>query len=157
MSVHAEAQDRLFGAFPRRRGENLKAWFPRVARELNALARVAGYRGVDVTPRRIRAIWNGEARRIDHHEMMMLELRERVNALQQKAVNAHGELDQLRARSGANRQGRADLGGDRRGTATPGGRGAGEGEAGHSRAGTTEELTLVPPLRFSPRLFAVLH
>lgn len=148
VTAEPEAQARLFDAFPRRRGENLKCWFPRVARELNALARNAGLSG-SVTPRRIRAIWHGEARRIDHYEIRMLELRERLNLLQQKALTAHGELNALAQEVAAgNRRGNAAR--DSGGAATPGRRGAREGESGNP--GAQEEAPLIPLIRFSPRM-----
>lgn len=63
VSVQFELQAKLWDAVPMRPGENLKSWFPRAA---NAL----GW-----SPRRVRAWWNGEARRIDHFEIETLNQR----------------------------------------------------------------------------------
>lgn len=165
VSVHAEAQDRLFDAFPRRRGENLKAWFPRVARELNGMARSAGWAGVHITPRRVRALWNLEARRIDAVEIRLFELAERMLRLEHNAEDARGELNGIHRTVAALRSTGAS-GDPARGSRAPaeaGGRGESGGETGTAdrrpAGGATEELTLaLPALKFSPRLFsAAVH
>lgn len=160
MTVLSETQDRLFAAFPRRRGENLKAWFPRVARELNGMAREAGWTGVTITPRRVRALWNLEARRIDAVEMRLFELAERVLRLEQAAEKRRGalndirdEIDALRSLDGGGSIARAG------GTPARDGRtsdGAGQGSGASGRLEPTgpanEELTPLPTIKFSPRL-----
>lgn len=153
MAVLDEAQDRLFDAFPRRRGENLKAWFPRVSRELNAMARAAGWTDVSITPRRVRAIWNLEARRIDAAELRLIELKERVRHLETAAQRREGELNELRNRIDA--RSRGPLGG--RGTpAEDGQQSTAKGSKGHRSGGegtATEELLIaLPTLKFSPRM-----
>lgn len=75
--VQAELQEKLWSAVPMHPGENLKAWFPRVASKL-------GW-----TARRVRAFWNGEARRIDYAEIVTLN--RRIEALK-AAEQRHQEL-----------------------------------------------------------------
>lgn len=161
MTVLSETQDRLFAAFPRRRGENLKAWFPRVARELNGMAREAGWTGVTITPRRVRALWNLEARRIDAVEIRLFELAEQLLQLEQAAEKRRGALNDIRDEIDALRS--PDGGGSSVRTggapARDGGAGNGSGEGGGAggqpkpAGGATEELMLaLPTIKFSPRL-----
>lgn len=157
MTVLDEAQDKLFETFPRRRGENLKGWFPRVARELNAMARNAGWTGVHITPRRVRALWNHEARRIDAVEMRLFELAERLVRLEQAAEkrretlnDIHDELEALRSPVGGAGSIR-----DSRPAARDGGAGDGTGEGGGARREPAEQgeaVETAPVLKFSPRL-----
>jgi len=73
VSVQADAKLKLWDAVPMEAGENLKAWFLRAARSL-------GW-----TPRRVRALWNGEARRIDYLEIETLNQRiERAKAAERR-------------------------------------------------------------------------
>ena len=124
VSVSAEIKGRLWEAFPLAVDENRKRWFRRVAQDLTELARKAGFKGVCVTPRRIRAVMNGEARRIDHIEVKLIELRERINELEEEAIKPRGELNDIAI-------GIATIRADRRAAAgrsgTPAGVRAGEG------------------------------
>jgi hypothetical protein len=163
VSMKVEAQDKLWGAVPRLKGENLKAWFPRVASEFNRIARQAGYKDLSWGPRRVRAYWNGEARRIDHLEIRVLELREKLNELEHDADKHRGEMNDIaigiataraataRAEArGTDRQGRTPLS-TRGRKAARGGRteATGPGYAGASNgtaaAGANEAI--VPPAK----------
>lgn len=160
-TVLSETQDRLFATFPRKRGENLKAWFPRVARELNTMARNAGWEGVTITPRRVRALWNREARRIDAVEMRLFELAEQLLHLEQAAEkrretlnDIHTEIDTLRSPVGGGNPVRAGSAPARDGRASNSpGEGSGTGGQPKPAGGATEELILaLPTIKFSPRL-----
>lgn len=83
VSVLAEARELLWGAVPQRLGDNRKSWF------LHA-AHVLGWK-----PRRVRAVWNGEARTISAQEMRQLE--ERFAAQQQRAAQRQKDRHELRA------------------------------------------------------------
>jgi hypothetical protein len=158
VSIKVEAQDKLWGAFPRLKGENLKSWFPRVAREFNSTARKAGYKDLSWGPRRVRAYWNGEARRIDHLEIRVLELREKLNELEHDADKHRGEMNDIAigiatARAdarGANQRGRAPLS-TRGRKAERGGRteATGPGYAGTSNgaAAVGADEAIVPPAK----------
>lgn len=76
VSVQAEAKVKLWDAVPMQAGENLKAWFLRAAREL-------GW-----TPRRVRAFWNDEVRRVEYLEIVTLNQR---IASAKAAENRHQE------------------------------------------------------------------
>jgi hypothetical protein len=76
VSELAEAQELLWNAVPLKRGENLKAWYERAARDLKW------------TPRRVRAYWNGEARTIHHREIKTLT--QRISSAK-AAENRHQE------------------------------------------------------------------
>lgn len=78
VSVQSEARELLWGAVPPRLGDNRKSW-------IAYAAHVLGWR-----PRRVRAIWNCEARVIRVEEMRALQ--ERYTALERreaerKAIN----------------------------------------------------------------------
>lgn len=75
--AQAELQEKLWAAVPPRPGEPLKTWYWRAGFVLRW------------TPRRVRAFWNGEARRIDHFEIVTLD--RRINAL--KAEERHHKED----------------------------------------------------------------
>lgn len=95
VSAQAEAKGKLWDAVPMRPDENLKAWFPRAARELGWSAR------------RVRAFWNDEVRRVDYLEIVTLNRRiasakaaenrhqEHANAIRQSMEmgSAHSALD----------------------------------------------------------------
>lgn len=95
VSELAEAQGLLWDAVPRRRGENLKAWYVRAASDLGWNAR------------RVRAYWNGEVRTVRHREIKTLNqridsakaatqaAREHSNAIKESlgATVARGSLD----------------------------------------------------------------
>lgn len=160
-TVLSKTQDRLFATFPRKRGENLKAWFPRVARELNTMARNAGWEGVTITPRRVRALWHLEARRIDAVEIRLFELAEQLLQLEQAAEKRRGvlndirnEIDALRSPDGGGNPVRA--GGAPARDGRPGdGPGVGSRAPGKPQAAgsATEELMLaLPTIKFLPRL-----
>lgn len=82
VSVQADAHQMLWEAVPRRRGENLKAWFPRAAREL-------GW-----TARRVRSFWNREARRVDYAEIATLN--QRIEALKAAEARHQREANEIR-------------------------------------------------------------
>lgn len=82
VSVQSEAHQMLWEAVPRRRGENLKAWFPRAAREL-------GW-----TARRVRSFWNMEARRVDYAEIATLN--QRIEALKAAEARHQREANEIR-------------------------------------------------------------
>lgn len=63
VSVQSDAHEMLWLAVPRQRGENLKAWFIRAGCELCW------------RPRRVRAYWNREVRRVDYIEIETLNQR----------------------------------------------------------------------------------
>lgn len=74
VSELAEAQGLLWDAVPRKRGENLKAWYVRAAAVL------------EWKPRRVRAYWNGEVRAVRHREIKTLNARiDRAKAAAQAA------------------------------------------------------------------------
>lgn len=78
MTDTALAQDMLHTAFPVTAGRNVKAaiWaaFDALKRHERALPREAiRTRPRQWTERRVKAIWHGEARRIDHYEINDLE------------------------------------------------------------------------------------
>lgn len=142
VSVQTEAKWKLWDAVPILPTENLKAWFPRAARELTRVAKAAGYdKEIRWSARRIRALWNGEARRIDHLEIKILGMREQLNTLQEGAAKRWETLNDFETRLAALRPdpGGRDPGGDRQGAAALGGRGAGEmaGGTGEDRTDAT--------------------
>jgi hypothetical protein len=100
--AHAELQQKLWAAVPMRPGENLKAWFPRVAAAL-------GW-----TVRRVRAYWNGEVRRIEYAEIVTLDQRiQQIDALKEKANGNRARLnDLIFARHEIARAGQAHRAGD---------------------------------------------
>ena len=83
-AMHAltDKQSLIVGAVPMQPAEKLKTYFPRVANEL-------GW-----TPRRVRAWWNDEARRIDYLEMVALQLKERANENKQRLRD---DIERLRS------------------------------------------------------------
>lgn len=83
VSVQSEARELLGTAVPWRFGDNWKSWTVYAAR-------VLGW-----SERRVRAIRNGEARRIDVHEMRQLE--DRISHQQQRAIQRRKDRDELRA------------------------------------------------------------
>lgn len=86
MLSRADLQSKIWAAVPMQPGENLKAYFPRAAGEL-------GW-----TPRRVRAWWNGEARRIDHIEVVVLEtLKGRAQENEQRLRDLQDDIAKLRA------------------------------------------------------------
>jgi hypothetical protein len=82
VSVRTEARQLLWGAVPQRFGDNRKSWFEHAAR-------VLGWK-----PRRVRAVWNSEARIISAAEMRQLE--ERYEAQQQRATRRQKDRDDIR-------------------------------------------------------------
>jgi len=78
VSVEAEARELLWGAVPQRLGDNRKSWFAHCAH-------VLGWRA-----RRVRAVWNQEAR-VTVEEMRQLE------ALQQRAAQREKDRNELKA------------------------------------------------------------
>jgi hypothetical protein len=140
VSVQAEAKGKLWDAVPPMPGEKLYLWFPRAAREMKNAAIAAGVAKEVAqrwTPRRVRAFWNDEARRIDHIEIKVIELRERLNKLQEGAAKRRGATDGIKERLAYLRsaQGSRDPGGDSGGTGATDGRGLGEGEGGSGEGG----------------------
>jgi hypothetical protein len=91
VSEVADAQDMLWDAVPRRKGENLKAWYVRAADDLTRAAYALGYRRA-WTPRRVRAYWNGEVSVFHNREIKTLNQRiESAKAATQAAKErAHG-------------------------------------------------------------------
>ena len=81
VSLQAEARELLWGAIPPRLGDNRKSW-------IIYAARILGW-----TERRVRAVWNGEARRIDAHEMRQLE--DLYAARQQRAEQRRKDRHEL--------------------------------------------------------------
>jgi hypothetical protein len=97
-SVQAEAKQKVWDAVPMLAGEKLYLWFPRVARELRNAAIKAGIAKEVAqrwTPRRIRALWNGEAHRIDCLEMRIIDLRIQLNELDERATKRRETLNEL--------------------------------------------------------------
>lgn len=90
VSVQSEARELLGTAVPWRFGDNWKSWTVYAAR-------VLGW-----SERRVRAIRNGEARRIDAHEMRQLE--ERISHQQQRAIQRRKDRDELKALLQGHRQ-----------------------------------------------------
>lgn len=81
VSVQFELKAKLWDAVPMRPEENLKSWFVRAARDL------------DWSPRRVRAWWNGEARRIDYFEIETLNQRiERAKAAERRHQEHTNEI-----------------------------------------------------------------
>lgn len=83
VSVQTEARQLLWGAVPPQLGHNRKAWFAYAARVLHW------------RERRVRAVFNGEARRIDAQEMRQLEAL--YEDRQQRAAQRRKERDELSA------------------------------------------------------------
>lgn len=78
MSVRSEARELLWGAVPQRLGDNRKSWFAHCAH-------ILGWRA-----RRVRAVWNLEAR-VTVEEMRQLE------ALQQRAAQREKDRHEIEA------------------------------------------------------------
>jgi len=87
VTVQAETKALLWAAVPRRMGDNVKSWTLFAARQL-------GW-----NPRRVRAIWNEEARVISAEEWIALN--KRLADLTSSAAARHGELNDLQALSRA--------------------------------------------------------
>ncbi len=126
VSVQAEAKNKLWDAVPMMVGENLKSWFPRAARVLTQRALAAGFKSEDIkwTPRRVRALYNNEARRIDHLEIKLLEMQKGA----QRRREILDELQSRRAELRSSQASRNPAGGSVGASPTSGGSdGAGEG------------------------------
>lgn len=85
VSVQAETKALLWAAVPRRMGDNVKSWTLFAARQL-------GW-----NPRRVRAIWNEEARVISAEEWITLN--KKLADLTSAATARQGEIDALQALS----------------------------------------------------------
>ncbi len=109
VTVQADTKALLWAAVPRRMGDNVKSWTLFAARQL-------GW-----NPRRVRAIWNEEARVISAEEWIVLN--KKLADLSKNAAARHGEIDALQALSSAadagafNRAGPLGVAGDAAGKA----------------------------------------
>jgi uncharacterized small protein (DUF1192 family) len=108
MLSRVELQKELRQAVPPMPLEPLKNYYPRAAEEL-------GW-----STRRVRAWWNGEARRIDHLEMVTIaQLKNQAQENEKRIEGLRDEIATLRAQAGHGSAGRSG--------ANPG---AGRGDAG---------------------------
>lgn len=99
VSEVADAQDMLWDAVPRRKGENLKAWYSRAADDLTKVAFALGYRR-KWTPRRVRAYWNGEVRVFHNREIRTLNQRIESAKAATQAAKEHANAIRMEVGSG---------------------------------------------------------